>query len=113
MVRPIEITDAISKAEAVQRIQQSQKVQPEAAHQFQKALTDKISAETKQANPVPQSDQVLLHVDEEKRKKEEEKEKKRSDGQDTGVVPDESSTESAKHHDDDNAFPNDHIDITV
>ena len=113
MVRPIEITDAISKAEAVQRIQQSQKVQPEAALQFQKTLTDKLSAETKQANPVPQGDQVLLHVDEGKRKKEEEKAKKRSEGQDTGIVPDEAYTESAKHHDDDDASPHDHIDITV
>ncbi|MCD6308557.1 MAG: hypothetical protein J7M24_06130 [Candidatus Latescibacteria bacterium] len=71
MVRPIEITDSLSKTEAVQRLQQNQKILPEATNQFQKTLTDKLTQDqVKTPNPVPKGDEVVIHVDEREKEKE-------------------------------------------
>ena len=71
MVRPIEITDAMSKAQEVGRMQQNAQMRPETAQEFQKSLSDKMhAAEVHSPNPTPSTDQVVLHnVDEQEREK--------------------------------------------
>ncbi len=112
MVRPIEITDSISKAEAIQRLQQTQKIQPEAANQFQKTLTDKMDHEqVKTPNPVPKEDQVVIHVDE----KEEERNHKGDDRDESHeerhAAGHEQADENMKKRSGDGG--RDHIDIRV
>jgi hypothetical protein len=70
MVRPIEITDSLSKVQAVERMQQQAKAIPETALQFQKALDEKVMSELAMtASPAPPGDQILLHADEREKKK--------------------------------------------
>ena len=71
MVRPIEITDALSKAQEVGRMQQNAEMRSEAAQEFQKTLSGKLhTAEVHSPNPTPATDQVVLHnVDEQEREK--------------------------------------------
>ena len=71
MVRPVEITDAMSKAQEVGRMQQNAQMRPEAAQEFQKSLSDKMHlAEVHSPNPTPATDQVVLHnVEEQEREK--------------------------------------------
>lgn len=71
MVRPVEITDAMSKAQEVGRLLQNAQMRPEAAQEFQKSLSDKLhAAEVHSPNPTPATDQVVLHnVDEQEREK--------------------------------------------
>jgi len=108
MVRPIEISDSLTKAETVQRLQQNQKVLPEAAHHFQKTYTDKLSEQVKMPNPVPQGDQVVLHVDER------EEEKKNADHEDGTAGKDaEEERNERDGRDDGDAPPQGHIDIKV
>jgi hypothetical protein len=65
MVRPIEITDALAKSQEVGRLQQNAQLRPEAAQEFQKTIDDKMHRQRLTApNPVPESDQVVLHTDE-------------------------------------------------
>ena len=69
MVRPIEITDFLSKAQELGRMQQNAEMRPEAAQEFQKALSDKLNTEqVNTPNPTPETDQVVLHVDEQEKK---------------------------------------------
>jgi len=87
MVRPIEITDALSKSTEVGRLQQNVQTRPEVAQEFQKSLNEKTHVQqVNMPNPTPQTDLVVLHADErekEKRKtpeeQEEELEKKNRD----------------------------------
>ena len=70
MVRPIEITDSLSKVQAVERMQQQAKVIPETVQQFQKSLDEKITSElANTASPPPPGEQILLHADEREKKK--------------------------------------------
>jgi len=71
MVRPIEITDALSKAQEVGRMQQNAQLRPETAQAFQKSLSEKLhTAEVKSTQPTPATDQVVLHpVDEQDKEK--------------------------------------------
>ncbi len=71
MVRPIEISDAISKAQEVGRMQQNEQMRSEAAQEFQKSLSTKMHlAEVHSPNPTPATDQVVLHdVEEQEREK--------------------------------------------
>ncbi len=70
MVRPIEITDALSKAQEVGRMQQNAEMRPEAAQEFQKSLNDKMHIQqTHSPNPVSDTDQVVLHVEEKEKEK--------------------------------------------
>ena len=111
MVRPIEITDSLSKSEAVQRLQQNQKVQPEAAQQFQKTVTEKLTEKVTTPNPVPKGDQVVLHIDEQ-----EEEKRKHPEGEEIPVPegePPEQEQERGKDRNDDDQNPQDHIDIKI
>ena len=108
MVRPIEISDSLSKSESAQRMLQNQKLQPEAAQQFQKELTGKLAAQVTTPNPVPKGDEVVLHVDEreeEKRKiaEQEEPADRENDGEETGG--------QGKNEDDEDNHSQEHIDI--
>ena len=95
MVRPIEITDAVSKAQEVGRMQQNAQMRPEAAQEFQKSLSDKLHlAEVHSPNPTPATDQVVIHnVDEQEREKKQTAEDHKQEQQ----GPDESSEEHGTH----------------
>ena len=70
MVRPIEITDSLSKVQAVERLQQDAKIQPEALHQVQRTLAEKqTERNVTTPNPVTTSDKVVIHVDEREKDK--------------------------------------------
>ena len=70
MVRPIEITDSLSKVQAVERLQQDAKIQPEALHQLQRTLAEKQTERSVTTpNPVTSTDQVVIHVDEREKDK--------------------------------------------
>lgn len=107
MVRPIEITDSLSKTEALQRLQQNQKVLPEAAQQFQKSLSDKLTQQVTTPNPVAKSDQVVLHVDEQEEEKRKTAEGEEQPADDKG----EESFEQDKREDDESSSPHEHIDF--
>ncbi|MFC1485812.1 hypothetical protein ACFL55_02160 [Candidatus Latescibacterota bacterium] len=75
MVRPIEITDALSKSQEVGRMQQNAQTRPDIAHDLQKAIEDKLHIQQTHApNPVPETDHVVLHIDEQEREKHKEAE---------------------------------------
>ena len=108
MVRPIEITDSLSKVEIVERMQNLQKLQPEAAQQFQKTLNEKLTTQVTTPNPVSKSDQVVIHADEREREKERQPGGERHDHHDdeTEEQPDGRGSENA---DDSHG----HIDVKV
>jgi hypothetical protein len=65
MVRPIELTDAISKSSEVGRIQQNLQMVPETLSELQKNLIDREkNRQVNSPNPVNVEDQVVLHVTE-------------------------------------------------
>lgn len=103
MVRPIELTDAVSKSHEVGRLQQNLQHNPEVITEFQKSLDEKEKAHNLTAPvPVPQKDEVVLHTDREKKENRQGGEKKHS-------VPDE---ETGKNTDNpDETPPTGHIDI--
>ena len=110
MVRPIEISDSLTKAEAVQRFQQNQKVLTEAIKQLQKTLAGKLSEKVKTPNPVTHGDQVVLHVDEQ----EKEKRKTAEDEQPSSREQNEESDHEREEQKGEEAPPSaDHIDIKV
>ena len=108
MVRPIEISDALSKSETAQRLLQSQKVQPEAAQQFQKDLTSRTAEQVTKPNPVPKGDEVVLRVSEE-----EEEKRKTTDGEEYTPREETGEEKSEKENDgsEEGPLPHDHIDI--
>jgi hypothetical protein len=114
MVRPIEITDTISKVQALERMQQNAKAATESVQQFQKELTEKLSGEkVSTANPTPPSDRIILHADEREKDKRKQAEEQASDhhpasGGDT-EQQDEGNPEPEKRP----PNPPGHIDITV
>ncbi len=116
MVRPIEISDFLSKAQEVGRMQQNAEMRPEAAQDFQKALSDKLNIQqVNSPNPTPETDHVVLHVDEqekEKRKTDEDQESE-LEKQDEEKHGDLSRQKQMKNSEEDNDNPSDHIDIKV
>ena len=107
MVRPIEITDSLSKSEAVQRVQQSQKVLPEAAQHFQKSLAGKLAERVKIPNPVLKEDKVVLHVGEEDK----EKQKNSEDGEHASDEQKDQDIHGQSKKRDEGTPSHDHIDI--
>jgi hypothetical protein len=110
MVRPIEITDTLSKVQALERVQQNAKAATESVQQFQKELNEKLSGEqVTNANPAPPGDRIILHADErdkDRRKQAEEQE----------PPPGETDAQSAKEKNPltkKHAHPDGHIDVTV
>jgi len=118
MVRPIEITDSLSKVQAVERLQQDAKIQPEALHQLQRTLTDKQTEQrVTTPNPVTASDQVVIHVDE----REKDKRKTAEDDHQENPESTEQEPESGGYDehgavnkkDDENQEKHNHIDIKM
>ena len=110
MVRPIEISDSLSKVEAVQRMQQNQKTQPETVQQLQKAFAEKLTKKVTTPNPVPGGDQVVFHVDEQ------EEEKHKTSGKEESSAHEQSEDnreQSENNKEDDNNNPDDHIDVVA
>jgi len=109
MVRPIEITDFLSKAQEVGRLQQNAEMRPDAMQEFQKALTDKLNIQmVNSPNPTPQTDQVVLHVDEQEKEKrrtaeDQEYESSKKDRQD--------KEDKMRNSEEDAGNPSPHIDI--
>lgn len=110
MVRPIEISDALSKVNAVERALQTDKIQPEATQQFQKTLNEKTTERVKTPNPVPPGDNVVIHVDEKEREK-----RKTAEDEEKSTRQHKRENALGKKEDDhgDNISPHDHIDIKV
>ncbi len=70
MVRPIEISDILSKVQMAERMQQSAKAVPEAAQQFQKEMNEKLAGEqVSTARPAPPQDRIILHAEEREKKR--------------------------------------------
>ena len=115
MVRPIEITDALAKVQAVEQLQQDAKTRPEALNQFQKTLADKQTVQLRTSpNPVPESDQVVIHIDEQekdKRKTAEDDRDKKHHRDDEQQNP-EDSKQNRRENNDGN-ISSGHIDIKV
>ena len=109
MVRPIEISDSMTKAEAVQRVQQNQKVQPEAAQHYQKTNTERLTEQVTTPNPVTQGDEVVLRENEEEEKKKGRRENREA-SHEHGSEPE---NQSGKDDNDDEEPPRDHIDIRI
>lgn len=124
MVRPIEITDTISKVQALERMQQNAKAATESVQQFQKELTEKLSGEqVSTTNPTHPSDRIILHADEREKDKRKQAEEQASDltprvlrtrgdpasGDDTENPQDEGNPETEKRP----PNPSGHIDITI
>ena len=118
MVRPIEITDSLSKVQAVERLQQDAKIQPETLHQLQRTLSDKQTEQrVSTPNPVAAGDQVVIHVDE----REKDKRKTAEDGQQESPESTEQEPENGGYDehgavnkkDDENQEKHSHIDIKV
>ena len=100
----------MTKAEVVQRVQQNLKTLPEAAQQFQKALTEKLPAQVKTPNPIPRGDEVVLHVNER------ENEKRRASAEDNESPEEQKHNQEEPHDkggDDEPELPHGHIDITI
>lgn len=113
MVRPIEITDSLSKVQAVEQLLQDAKTRPEALHQFQKTLTEKQVEQKETApNPVPESDQVVLHIDQEEKKKRKtaEDEQPEKNKPESGKNGSEAHDSERERKDEDHGLPG-HIDI--
>ncbi len=111
MVRPIEITDALSKAQEVGRMQQNAEMRPEAAQEFQKTAADKLHVQEVTApSPTPHPDEVVLHIDEQ-----EEEKRQTAEDQQTGEQGKEKKEEPAPDGNDDEEAPGQsgHIDIKV
>ncbi|MFC1606751.1 hypothetical protein ACFL47_02175 [Candidatus Latescibacterota bacterium] len=109
MVRPIEISDSLSKVQAVERMQHDAKVQPEALHQVQKALEEKqTERQVTTPNPINETDQLVLHGNERNKRQSgggDHPEKHEHDPEDQGY--DEHGTTT----DQDDDKPHGHIDV--
>ncbi len=114
MVRPIEITDALSKSSEVGRMQQNAQMRPESAQELQKSLSEKTHIQqVNTPNPTPPTDQVVLHIDEQE-------EEKRKTAEDQEYEPEreakedrENTEEQINNTDDNEVDSSGHIDIKV
>jgi len=111
MVRPIEITDALSKAQEVGKMQQNAEMRPELAQEFQKTEAKKLHIkEVTAPSPTPHPDEVVLHIDEQ-----EEEKRRTAEDQQTGEQGKEKKEEPALdgNNDEDAPEQSGHIDIKV
>ena len=113
MVRPIEISDSLSKVQAVERLQHDAKIQPEALHHVQKSAAEKQTEQrVTSPNPVQDTDQVVIHVNEQEKEKrrtaeDEQPEKKEHEPEDQGY---DEHGETHEQNNDEHA-PQSHIDF--
>ncbi len=111
MVRPIELSDALSKVQAIERMQQNARAIPEAVQQFQQELSERLAGEQERvAQPAAPGDRVILRADE--RKKNEHRENENPD-RDTYEHREEKREDAPVSRDDDPGNPPDHIDIRI
>jgi hypothetical protein len=110
-VRPIEISDVLSKVQVAERIQQSAKAVPEATQQFQKELNEKLAGEqVTTTQPTLPDDRIILHGEEqEKNRKKEIEDQKQSGRQNRKKNPDSGESDSESNP----PAPSGHIDIRV
>ena len=101
-------------------MQQNAEMRPEAAQEFRKALADKLNTQQTHApSPTPESDQVVLHVDEqEKEKRETAEDHMNEDHEDVNEeepAPEDQSADgqSARDDEDGGSAPSGHIDIKI
>ena len=113
MVRPIEISDALTKSETVQREQQNQKIQPEAAQHFQKTVAEKLTEQVQTPNPVPKGDEVVLHIDEQEEEKRKTAQEEHEESRDSQENTDKEEGKQGKDGDDDDLPQQSHIDIKI
>ena len=112
MVRPIEISDSLTKTDAAERIQQQNtKLQPEAAHHYKRTQIEKLMEKVVSPPPVEIKDEVILHSDVKDKEKEKGSERKDKSGEhDPHSDKGDSGKESYKDNDDGRS---EHIDIKI
>ncbi len=125
MVRPVEFSGLISKTQQAVRMQQSAEMRPEAAHEFSKALSEKLKLQKTHApTPTPETDQVMIHVGEKEKEKREtaedhmddehEHESEGDENQQSGdITAKEQSAEEYKKTNPDGNETAGHIDIKI
>ncbi len=109
MVRPIDLQDALSKTQAVLKITESLRANPENEQRTALVLTDQKNKDD-QKKPVPtqHSDQVILH-----REKPDQKDKGESQEHAGDETEDQESQVAAEDKNDDEPLPPPSLDITV
>ncbi|MBD3297683.1 MAG: hypothetical protein GF341_03430 [candidate division Zixibacteria bacterium] len=109
MVRPIDLQDALSKTQAVLKITESLRANPENEQRTALVLTDqKNKDDQKKPTPTQHSDQVILH-----REKPDHREKGESQEQADDGTEEQESHNAADSTDDDEPLPPPSLDITV
>lgn len=80
MVRPIDISDNLSKTVAAEKINQIEKSAPDAAQrQFSLSLSDQAAERQRKTQASSKTDEAIIHREKEKEKRREKKKKKKSD----------------------------------
>lgn len=111
MVRPIEIIDAISKVQAIERLQQNARAIPEGVQQFQKDMNEKLAGmNMKTAQPSAPGDRIILHGDDQDKEPHHDDEDR---DHDSFEHQEEKHEEASAHGDVKPGTPPGHIDIRI
>lgn len=109
MVRPIDLQDSLSKTQAVLKITESLRANPDNEQRTALVLTDqKNKDDQKKPTPTQHSDQVILH-----REKPDQKDNTESQEQADDGTEEQKSQDAADHTEDDEPLPPPSLDITV
>ncbi len=100
MIRPVELSDALSKAEVAGKLNQMQKAHSEMEQrQFAAALKEKISVDAERTHETEKTDSVIISKD---KQQQEEKQK-----------DNEKEEESGNEDNEEEGPPQEHLDITA
>jgi len=84
MIQPVELTDALSKAEVAGKINQIQKAHSEMEQrQVASALKEKINTDAEKTHELNKSDLVIINQDKENKEKNKEKKKDKESEQES------------------------------
>jgi hypothetical protein len=102
MIRPVELSDALSKAEVAGKLNQMQKAHSEMEQrQFAAALKEKISVDAERTHETEKTDSVIISKDKQQQEeKQKEKDKEKED-------------ESGNDDKEEEGPPQEHLDITA
>lgn len=96
MIQPVELTDALSKAEVAGKINQIQKAHSEMEQrQVASALKEKINIDAEKTHEMEKSDLVIINKDKQKK---EEKDKQKEKDEESEQDPGESKPRPSQEH---------------
>jgi hypothetical protein len=96
MIRPVELTDALSKAEVAGKMSQIQKAHSEMEQrQVASALKEKTTIDAERTHEAEKTDQVIINKD---KQNQEEKKNKQGKDKESGDQPDDEKTEDPPAH---------------